>query len=152
MAVIARVEGVAKVLAKLKQLAKEQTSAVCVVGYTAKYALFVHENRAMKWRGYPRDRSIRKDDTGTAPIARTGFQAQARKGLFWGPKGRAGFLLDVMREMSQTLRDIIVKATRRKVTLGKALLLAGLRLQRESQQNVPIEFGNLRASAFTRLE
>ena len=36
--------------------------------------------------------------------------------------------------------------------LAQALLAAGLRLQRESQMLVPIDTGNLRASAFTRLE
>ena len=152
MAIAAKVEGVERVLAALKQLARERISENCVVGYTAAYALWVHENRAMKWRGYPRDRSVRRSDEGGQTIARTGFAASQGKGLFWGPKGRAGFLLDVAREMSSELGQMVFKGLKRGLTVGKALLLAGLRLQRESQLNVPVEFGALRASAFTRLE
>ena len=148
MSVTVEVKNAAKVVAKLRQKALEQSSTSVVVGYTAKYALWVHENRAMKWRGFPRDRSIRKE----GDFAITGHNASKKKGLFWGPRGRAGFLLDVMRELKDELTRIIHKAMAKKVTLGKALLLAGLRLQRESQLNVPVELGNLRASAFTRLE
>lgn len=101
------------------------------VGYTAQYALWVHENRQMKWAGLPRKSGI---------------------GVYWGPKGRAGFLLDVAREMSdelaQTVRELIAKGK----TVAQALLVAGLKLQRGSQKEVPVEHGNLRASAFTRLE
>lgn len=152
MAVVAKVEGVERVLAKLKQLARERVSETCVVGYSAAHAIFIHENRAMKWRGYPRDRSVRRSDEGGQTIARTGFVAGSGKGLFWGPHGRAGFLLDVAREMSAELGEIVFKALKRGLTVGKALLLAGLRLQRESQRNTPVDTGALRASAFTRLE
>ena len=152
MAIKVEIKGVERVLNRLKKLIQERESSSVVVGYTAKYALWVHENRAMKWRGYPRDRSVRRDDTGQATIARTDYKPSKARGLFWGPHGRAGFLLDVMREMATELQGIVLKAMKRKVAFGKALLLAGLRLQRESQQNVPVEFGNLRASAFTRLE
>ena len=41
---------------------------------------------------------------------------------------------------------------RLKRTPAQALLAAGLRLQRESQARVPVDSGNLKASAYTRLE
>jgi CRISPR/Cas system-associated exonuclease Cas4 (RecB family) len=37
-------------------------------------------------------------------------------------------------------------------TLAQGLMLAGLRLQRESQLLCPVDTGHLRSSAFTRLE
>ena len=149
MGVTVKVEGVQKLIARLKlEAANRGASADVVVGYTSKYALWVHENRAMKWRGFPRDRSVRKEGS----LAITGFSGSKKKGLFWGPRGRAGFLLDVMREMKDELFRIILTACQKKVKFGKALLLAGLRLQRESQLNVPVDLGTLRASAFVRLE
>lgn len=137
-------------LRKRAAQARQDGEASVSVGYTAQYALWVHERRAMKWRGFPRDRSVRKDKEG---IARTGHgSAKGKHGLFWGPAGRAGFLLDVAREMQQELARIVGTAMQRGVRMAQSLLLAGLRLQRESQRNVPVEYGNLRASAFTRLE
>lgn len=66
--------------------------------------------------------------------------------------GRAGFLLDVMRELSRELANIVRTGLKRGLTLTQSLLLAGLRLQRESQLNVPVDTGALKASAFTRVE
>ena len=37
-------------------------------------------------------------------------------------------------------------------SLEKGLVLAGLRLQRDSQKLVPVDTGNLKGSAFTRLD
>lgn len=129
--------------------ARKDGEATVAVGYTANYALWVHENIEMKWRGFPRDRSIRKDGT----IAETGHTATGRwRGLFWGPHGHAKFLEQPARQLTGVLSDIVAKAMQEKKTMAQALLLAGLRLQRESQELVPVDTGNLRASAFTRLE
>lgn len=131
---MAEVQGLNKLIEQLKAKAATATQAAesdVVVGYTAQYALYVHENRQMKWRGLPR---------------------RSGTGVYWGPKGRAGFLLDVAREMERELAEIVIKVLREGKTALQAFLVAGLRLQRESQKNVPVEYGNLRASAFTRLE
>lgn len=148
---MAKVENLKKLVNALRtRAAKARDDNVSVlVGYTASYAIFLHENRAMKWRGFPRDRSIRK----IGDIAVTDYAPiKGKHGLFWGPTGRAGFLLDVMREMADELRRVIVESLLKKRTMAQSLLVGGLRLQRESQKNVPVEYGNLRASAFTRLE
>ena len=118
---------------KLRNMAARAKDAnvAAIVGYTAAYAVWVHENRAMTWKGLPRKSEI---------------------GVYWGPNGRAGFLLDVMREMQDVLADIVTSALQKGKTMAQALLLAGLRLQRESMLNVPVEFGNLKNSAFTRIE
>jgi len=138
---------------KLKNLAAKANkdgNATVIVGYTANYALYVHENVEMKWRGFPRNMTIRKGEDG---IAYTGYSERGRwRGLFWGPAGQAKFLEAPARTLTGVLSDIVAVALKAKKTMAQALLLAGLRLQRESQKLVPIDTGNLRASAFTRLE
>lgn len=60
------------------------------VGYTANYALFVHELVAMKLKGLPR--------------------AAPHKGLYWDPQGRAQakFLEQPAKDMASELRQTIV--------------------------------------------
>jgi len=64
------------------------------VGYTASYAIYVHENVEMKWRGLPRK----------APS----------KGNYWDPKGRgqSKFLEQPVRTMSAQLRKEILAAAK----------------------------------------
>lgn len=129
---MAKVEGLERVLSAMRRKAEQYgDDASCVVGYTAAYAIFVHENRVMKLKDQPRPSGL---------------------GVYWGPNGRAGFLLDVAREMAPDLGRIVKDMLGKGEPMGAALLTAGLRLQRESQQNVPVEYGNLKGSAFTRLE
>lgn len=152
---MAKIEGLQKVVDALRARAAKarQDDRVSVaVGYTAAYALWIHERREMRWRGFPRDRSVRRGTGENSAIAFTGYSASERKGVFWGPHGRAGYLLDVAREMNHQLGAMVVTALQKKKTMAQALVTAGLALQRESQKNVPVEFGFLRASAFTALE
>lgn len=118
---MAKILGLEKLIAQLRQRAakaRKDVDGVSVsVGYTANYALVVHENR----NAYHR-------------------------------VGRAGYLLDVMRENQRQLADVVRTALQAGKTVAQALLLVGLRLQRESQLNVPVLTGNLKNSAFTRLD
>lgn len=66
--------------------------------------------------------------------------------------GRAGYLLDVAREIKDEIFRVAATTFKKTGNLGTAILLAGLRLQRESQLNVPIDTGALKGSAFTRQE
>lgn len=100
------------------------------VGYSSPYALFVHENREMKLRGQPRPSGI---------------------GVYWGPNGRAGFLTDVAMEMRSILRATLVSLMRRNVPIERCLQVIGGMLMRKSQANVPVEYGDLKASAFVRV-
>jgi hypothetical protein len=70
------------------------------------------------------------------------------------PVGQAKFLEQPAREMAQnnTLTNIVFEARKNGATMSEALVLAGLRLQRESQKLCPVATGALRASAFTRLD
>lgn len=68
------------------------------------------------------------------------------------PVGKAKFLEGPARRLGRELAQMIRTAVAKGQTLAKALLLAGLRLQRESQLECPVEYGALRNSAFTRVE
>ncbi len=70
------------------------------------------------------------------------------------PVGSAKFLEQPAREMSNdgTFSGIFTAAKKAGKTTAQALLLCGLRLQRESQLLCPIDTGALRASAFTKID
>lgn len=117
---MAKVINKERLVAKLRRkaaYAKANLNAVCLVGYTTSYALFVHEN----------------------------LEA-------YHEVGQAKFLEQPARTLQPELVSIIDQALMAGQTMGDALLLAGLRLQAESQLLCPVDTGNLRASAFTRLE
>jgi hypothetical protein len=128
------IEGLGNLQNKLQQLAKNaealQQKSV-VVGYTSSYAVPVHENVEMKLKGKPRPSGI---------------------GKYWGPRGQPKYLEQPAREMEPELRRIIEETAQRTGDVLKGLYLAGLKLQGASQKRVPIEYGFLRASAFTAVE
>lgn len=146
------VEGIDDVKKALEAAAKkysDQSQVAVVVGYNAKYALALHENVEMKWRGLPRDRSVRKDKDKALTVV-TGYSpAKGKHGVFWGPTGQAKFLEQPARELGPELGRMITTAVKNGAKLLQALVMAGMRLQRESQKIVPVEFGNLKGSAFT---
>ena len=132
-----KIEGIKELKATLKQLRKgssRRDNGSVVVGYTAGYALFVHENVEMKLKGQER-------------------KGEDAEGKYWDPQGRgqAKFLEQPVRTLTSELRKIVEKATPR-IGLIKSLLLAALRIQRESQKLVPVDTGNLKASAFTVID
>lgn len=109
-----------------------------IVGYTAAYALYVHENReiwppGMRLAGQPRPRN---------------------RGLFWDPQGQAkpAFLIDPAREKRHEIGRIIVEVTKNTGSISSGMFMAGLYLQRLSQEQVPVDTGVLKASAFTRFD
>jgi hypothetical protein len=64
--------------------------------------------------------------------------------------GRAKFLEDPARRLSPDLARIVREALAKGATMLQALMFAGLRLQRESMREVPVDTGALKNSAFTR--
>ena len=138
---MAKMEGVESLIDKLKNLgdAAKKDSGSVVTGYTAKYALPVHENReiwppGMRLAGLPR--------------------WKPRKGLFWDPQGSAqpGFLLEPARKNRQKIIDVVKQSAKRGMTLMQSLYNGGMFLQRESMLLVPVDLGNLKQSAFTAIE
>jgi hypothetical protein len=70
------------------------------------------------------------------------------------PGKQAKFLESPARTLNNTgqLGKIVEKTVAKGGTVQQGLLLAGMAVQRASQKIVPIDTGNLRASAFTALE
>lgn len=68
------------------------------------------------------------------------------------PVGQAKYLEEPARLHKKKIATIVREALKKKVSLAKALLLAGLFLQRESQLLVPVDTGALKGSAFTKVE
>jgi len=119
MSVKAKISGVGALRKRFQGMRRKATSGSVVVGYTAAYALPVHENT-------------------TATFQRPGAEAK--------------FLEKPAREMQGQVAGYIEQAWKQGKTTTDGLMVAGLHLQRKSQEIVPIDTGNLRASAFTRKE
>lgn len=68
------------------------------------------------------------------------------------PVGQAKFLEGPYRSNSGRIKEIIREELEKGRSLGQALLIAGLFLQRKSQEVCPVDTGALRNSAFTVLE
>ena len=137
MANTIHISGVTELSAKLNKRKLEAVMASRAevrVGYTANYALWVHEMKGMKLKGQPRPKP--------------------KKGKYWDPQGRAQpkFLETPTRNLinSGELKTLISTAYKGGAKLEQALYIAGLRIQRESQLMVPVDTGNLKGSAFTR--
>lgn len=113
---------------------RRQSDVAVKVGYEANYAVYVHENIEMKWRGLPRHKP--------------------HKGKYWDPQGRgqSKFLEQPAREYAKRIGDIVREAYKKSHNMVQSLLMGGFFLQRESQKLVPVDTGNLKASAFTRKE
>lgn len=127
-----KIEGINKVHAMLERRRVAAETKSVLVGYTANYALHVHENMEAKTLGQsiPRPSGL---------------------GVFWGPSQYGPkFLEGPAREFRGEIVTIIKNAWARGIPLLQCLLLGGLKLQRESMLRVPVEYGNLRASAFTK--
>lgn len=68
------------------------------------------------------------------------------------PVGQAKFLEQPARMLRDELGEIVKKALKKGLPLKMAITLACLRLQRASQELVPVDTGALKASAFTKVE
>jgi hypothetical protein len=139
---MAQVEKLQAVLKALRDRAAkaERGQASVVVGYSTKYAVYVHEDlEAAHGEAY----NQKYADQIAARLA--GFHSR-------GTNQQAKFLEAPARYLKKELGEIFLRAMRRGVTMAQALLLVGLRLQRESMKLVPVDTGSLKASAFTRLD
>lgn len=65
------------------------------------------------------------------------------------PVGQAKYLEQPARMYANEIAAIVRQAYQRGVRLGLALVMGGLRLQRESQKLVPVDTAALKGSAFT---
>lgn len=68
------------------------------------------------------------------------------------PGKKAKYLEAPARRLARVLTKIVVDVYLRTKSLSQGILAAGLRLQRESQEIVPVDTSALKASAFTAFE
>lgn len=130
-----KVEGLQSLLANLKlreRQALAASGASVIVGYTAAYSLFVHENLQARHAGY--------DLTSSTPPKR------------YVGVGQAKFLEQPARQNQDKYARIARDAMQRGLPMVQALYLAGLALQRDSQQLCPVHTANMKNSAVTRVE
>lgn len=64
------------------------------VGFGAEYAIYVHENLEMAWKGRPR---------------------RSKVGVYWGPSGESQFLLKSIREN----KNSVIEAVKKYAEVGK---------------------------------
>ena len=127
---MAKIEGIKAVRKKLNALSREAgaNKQSVIVGYTANYATHVHESAKMEARRRLRKKSAKNQQWKFLETPARDKKLQARMKM---------------------LIDVVMK---KRINMKLALYVAGKALQRESQKLVPIDTGNLRASAFTRSE
>lgn len=133
---MAKVEGIKELTAKLRDRAAKASrdaNVSVLVGFSAAHAIFVHEM-----------------------IPKTLGQNVPRKsglGVYWGPSQHGPKFLEApARELGPELGKVVRAVVKKNGTVATGLVAAGMRLQAESQRRVPVEYGALRASAFTKLE
>lgn len=138
--------------------AQQDSNASVVVGYTASYALYVHEDlEALHGSAY-NAAYITSTVNRRGKVVHNWSDLAQRMGYATGKASTRGanqqakFLEQPAREFKDEIAGIIRQALQQGKTMSQALLLGGLRLQRESMQIVPVDKGNLKASAFTKLE
>jgi hypothetical protein len=151
------IENVLELSKNFNKWAKKFKTTVVIVGFTAAYALYVHERVEMKWKGLPRGQGFRRNKDGSVAVPNKilagGESTTHKQGFYWDPQGRgqAKFLEEPARTMSKELGRIVAEITKSTGSLEQGMLAAGLRLQREAMLRVPVDLGNLKASAFTRV-
>ena len=151
MAEISGVKGVTTVIAQLGKLREkysdQSAKGKCVsVGFTAKYALFVHEN--LQGKPNPPKHAAQRRAMFAA------MRERDERGHVPWTVGQPKFLEQPARELGNNgefTRLILISLQKRR-TLLQGLLVCGLRLQRESQILCPVDTSYLKASAFTRIE
>jgi hypothetical protein len=146
-------------IAKLIAKARKDENTGVEVGYTASYAIYVHENMN------PVNLPTGSGAQAIAAAKGAGLKGRARKqaleaggavprkshlGYYWGPSFYGPkFLEGPAKRLAGELGKIIASAMGSGKTFLQGMYLAGLKLQRESQKLVPVEYGNLINSAYT---
>jgi hypothetical protein len=144
---VPKVEGINEVLRlflrKLRRVSEDGGKPSVIVGYTAEYALHVHENlEAAHGAAY---------NVKYAAYYKRGKRAGQLK-IQRGPEQQAKFLERPAREMKRELAGMVRETVAKGSTLTQGLLLAGGALLHASQQIVPVDTGYLKNSGFMRPE
>lgn len=126
-------EGVKKLIGR--KVAKYQRFPRATLGFSAPYAIYVHENMEQKWRGLPRRPNPPKS------------------GVYWGPAGEPKYLTRTLAAMrsSGRIRKIIVGTLDQGRSLREAVVGAMIEVIKEASLRVPVDTGLLRSSGFVQV-
>jgi hypothetical protein len=138
---VAEITGLNSLISKLKgkiTASIQDHDIHCLVGFEAKYAIFIHENMEIWPPG----------------MRLLGKKRPKNRGMYWDPQPMAQpkFLEAPARMFAKDLAMIVTGALKRGATFVQAVTLAGMRLLHEAQLRVPVDTGNLRASGFVRID
>jgi hypothetical protein len=138
MAVIRKMEDVLRALNKAKLKYGPRRPSV-IVGYTARYALYVHEM---------------VDEKGKKRVGEGIKRRRPSLGMYWDPqgKGQSKFLEEPFLKNRKNIGKEVVRVTKATDSLVFGLLAGGQMLENLSRELVPVNLGNLKASSFTRKE
>jgi hypothetical protein len=133
------IQGLTQLVEKLRDMAAKamrDSDAVVALSFTAEGAIYVHEMMEPKTLGL-------------------GVPRPSGLGDYWGPPQYGPkFLENTVRELSNSgeIARIVREGMRRKLTVAQALIIAVLRIQRDTQERIPVEYNHLRGSAQITLE
>ena len=98
-------------------------------------------------------KSIKDDNVSVVVGYQTNYAIYVHEILTnYHPVGQAKFLEQPLRENRNKYGQLLTKVVQNGGTLAQGLVMAGLALQRDSQLLVPVDTGQLKNSAFTRLD
>ena len=152
MADVSKLINVDRLLKKLQALeirSKQLHDGSVIVGYSAAYAIYVHEDMSKTHGAAYNTKYASEIKEG---LTKTGKVKKGWKGKTdRGSNQQAKFLEQPAREMGGPggeLAQIVTEQVVQGVPMQKALLVAGEALLRESMMIVPVETGNLKGSGF----
>lgn len=171
---MAKVERVEDVKLAIDSLLKKSGGKVCsvIVGYTANYAIHVHEDLTARHgaafnaayitqkdqiiKSGKNKGKVKRVEVWTAEAIRRGYNknelGKEIKARTRGENQVAKYLETPARKHKSELAAIAQTTLQSGKTVRESLIMAGLRLMRESQLIVPVDTGNLKNSAFIRDE
>lgn len=127
---VARTTGAKELKAKLTRLgnkARRETRNTVEVGYSAPYAIIVHELVEEKLKGIPRP---------------------SGRGVYWGPHGQSKFLDKPAVALRAQIAGRISAVTKSTGSVYRGLYSGGVLLRDASLYLVPVEYGLLRDSVY----
>lgn len=126
----AHVQGVNELQATLTKFgnkARKETVRRIKVGFKAKYAKAVHEKTEMKLKGLPRP---------------------SGRGVYWGPHGQAHYLSDPALKLKDQIARRVAEVTKSTHSVTRGLYSGGVLLRDAAKYLTPVEYGDLRNSAY----
>lgn len=130
---ISGLSNIKKMLERRKRKVESELKHHVVVGYSAPYAVYVHENMEMKLEGEPRPSGI---------------------GVYWGrptAPGQSKFLEEPARTKAKLIGVRTAQVAKSTGSIIRALKAGGNLLKTESQNLVPVEYGDLKDSAYVEV-